>query len=747
MRLTVRSRLAALLLISFIIGGCAEPKPTLQTDQKRGTDPKLKSLDTLAIETLRNRAYGTSIEVIEALKPAQFMESRSLLASYDSDGLRVYTRIDLPRSPPPRSGYPVLIFVHGWYGRDAAPGFDFFQAADSQYARLIRHYTDRGFLVLSPALRGHGTVDGIPADGIEFLEAWDNASYLSPVFYAIDVLNLLDGLDTLERLDHERWGATGPVRVNFSQVSVSGHSQGADAVLTALAVAGEGSSVSTRINAGSLWSGCFGTRFEQAAVYGPMSNTLQAFMAGDGHWNGTAVGRDGSVNPDFVFGYPPDWIATVDTQSLHWTWQAETWSVPSVAESLDLKFGEMYRVLETNVDKLDSLVYRLSRDEAGRTVILHDPTVDRVMRRIDAVRHTQFLTEPLHLHHSDQDYYSIPRWNRALAADVRATGGDARAFAYPQNTHALTVSSYDWFSSGEVVSGFEYMLQRDASLFTNGRTADPTREKRASPTALKRYADTVSNEFFTAFEREPLEGLPRRVVRFSADGLEQYALVVEPAGEVPDRGWPVLLMSHGYHPEPRKNGRTRDGRSDRPGDYYRGLPAAYARLGFLVVWPDFRGHNVSEGFAYTQSEDPPAWYARDLVAAFRAIPSLAHADDANLFLWGHSMGGNVTLQALSALDGEVRAASVWSTWLGAGPVSDGDLHVPLELATPLIVQHGERDATVAPDWSMAAGKALETAGRDAKWILHPDSGHLFEDAARRRAIEEDVRFFRERLGH
>ena len=77
-----------------------------------------------------------------------------------------------------------------------------------------------------------------------------------------------------------------------------------------------------------------------------------------------------------------------------------------------------------------------------------------------------------------------------------------------------------------------------------------------------------------------------------------WTLVLRPSGDVPSGGWPLVMYNHGFHPNPPFYGkRTNDGVDDRPGDYYRGLPQAYARAGYTVVVPDYRGHNVSEGAA------------------------------------------------------------------------------------------------------------------------------------------------------
>jgi dienelactone hydrolase len=551
---------------------------------EKWANPGLTSLSVLSLEALRARSYGSSLQPelkLGASAGGAAYRDRgsrgkgegydSFVASYDSDGNRVYVRIDLPNLAAPASGYPVLIFVHGWYGKEAAPDFDFMIQPDSLYSRYIDAFADAGFLVLSPALRGHGTVKGIPAQGMAFLDAWDNASYLSPVFYAIDIVNLLEGVRSIETIDWTQWGHTEPVRIDPKRIGISGHSQGGDAALTTLAVSGEGSSVRNSIAAGSIWSGCFGPRLEQARIYGPMASTLEAFMSGDGSWTGSATARDGRVNPNFTFGWPSDWIVTVDTASPEWTWQADTWSVSTVAEVLQTRHREMYQAINDGVADIRDATFELVTDPSGRTVVKHDSRLRSAMKAIDAYHHEEFLSEPLHLHHSDQDYYSIPEWNADLASRVNAAGWHAVDYLYPRNTHSLLVSPYRWFSPGETVAGQPYMIQRDLALFIGGTENDVRRraDEPLSISAIRRYAAAVNNEFTPEFKRPDLDGLSRRVVSFQADGLKQYALILEPAGPPPTDGWPVLLMNHGHHPNPPDYGRIADGRPDRPGDYYR----------------------------------------------------------------------------------------------------------------------------------------------------------------------------------
>lgn len=350
----------------------------------------------------------------------------------------------------PSRGYPVVIFVHGWIGIDDAPSLDFYYGGDSNYGEMINAYVEAGFAVFTPGWRGHGTVNGIPADGVEFMQAWDNGSYLSPVFYAIDILNLLDGLSSISQLD-------------LNKINLVAHSQGGDVALITLAVAGEGSKVRNAIQAASIWSGNIPSRFTQLKTFWPMQSSPEAFMSGDGTWNGTAVGTDGRVNERLVFGYPADWIGTVNVDE--WTWQNDTWSIANVPDAIIVKLEQMYDAINTYVDEIDDAEYKMARSDGPAFAILHDSRVTAAMDRIDAFDKEQFLTESLALHHSDRDFYSFPEWNADLCGRINQAGGSCFDFEYPENTHALRVSEHRWFSSETAVPGFSYVIQRDIALF------------------------------------------------------------------------------------------------------------------------------------------------------------------------------------------------------------------------------------------------------------------------------------------
>ncbi|MDE0763167.1 MAG: hypothetical protein OSB20_05810 [Porticoccaceae bacterium] len=458
-----------------LVGGCdgrnwtdADPKRVVSAPAfARWASPTLDSLEALSIETLRQRSYAADIHIQQSIAPTRAGGGyQRYLGGYLSDGLAVYLRIDVPSTKPPSGGYPSVVFVHGWVGEQAAPDYDFELGTASASEAVIEAYVDAGFVVLIPGLRGHGTVSGSAAEGLEFLRAWDNRSYLSPIFYAIDVLNLIAGLESLERVDWQAWGREPrlAVRLDQARINLAGYSQGGDVALTALAVAGENSALATPIQAASIWAGCFASRSEQAALYGPMQDTAMAFTAGDGRWNGSATAADGRRNADFVFAYPSDLI--VNPSPADWTWQADSWHLPTVEASLNKTYSDMYARYRAGIADLVDIKYTLERDDEGSLVVVHAAGLAGQLEQIGGYHAAHYLTEPINLHHSDRDFYSPPAWNANLATRVNVAGGRLRDFVYPGTTHSLSVSSEAWFSPAGTVDGRATMIARDIALFS-----------------------------------------------------------------------------------------------------------------------------------------------------------------------------------------------------------------------------------------------------------------------------------------
>jgi hypothetical protein len=361
----------------------------------------------------------------------------------------------------------------GWISREQSQSWDFGINGESTFSGVVDTLADNGIAVIIAGYRGRGTVNDTPAQGMVYRDAWSNGSYISPIFYAIDVLNLLSGLKTLANVQWQQWllPAEPAPRFDFDKVSLWGHSQGGDVGLTALAVVGHNPRFKQRVYTASLWAGNIPDRFTQADTFGPMATTTQAFLSGDGTWTGSARGRNGEINPDFVFAWPSDWIGTVDPQSPQWTWQAEQWSVGSVAQSRRDKYREMYSALNRYVKDLQDVDFAEEKDAAGHTVFLHDPRVAEMMPQLGGYFFDHYIEAPLALHISDRDYYSFPAWNHDLARRINATGGQARVYIYRGNTHSLRHSKHDWFSPEGTVDGAPLATERDRQLFIDGALA------------------------------------------------------------------------------------------------------------------------------------------------------------------------------------------------------------------------------------------------------------------------------------
>ncbi|KAA1189133.1 alpha/beta hydrolase [Pseudohalioglobus sediminis] len=430
----------------------------------------LNSLADIAPPALRVREYGSTLTPLKRVR--ELPTQRTSLLRYTSDGLALYSRLDLPRSGPPEQGYPLVVIAPGWISREQAPGWDFGIGSEATFNAVIDAFVARRYAVITVGYRGRGTVDNVPAQGMAFRDAWGNGSYISPIFYAIDVLNLLAGLGSLDAAPWQAMLAPGEARPRFdlSRVNLWGHSQGGDVALTALAVSGRNPQFPQRVAAASIWAGNIPDRFIQADTFGPMASTPQAFMSGDGTWTGSAIGRQGEVNPDFVFAWPADWISSLDRRD--WTWQTQQWSTPSVADARLAKYREMYAALNRYVADMDDLAFSLYQDDNGRTRIRHAPEVAAIMPTLGGYHHARFIDTPLALHTSDRDYYSLPRWNHDLAGRIGEHGGQARVYIYPGNTHSLGRSEHPWFSPAGTVAGAPVAIARDLALFGGAGFSD-----------------------------------------------------------------------------------------------------------------------------------------------------------------------------------------------------------------------------------------------------------------------------------
>jgi dipeptidyl aminopeptidase/acylaminoacyl peptidase len=289
-----------------------------------------------------------------------------------------------------------------------------------------------------------------------------------------------------------------------------------------------------------------------------------------------------------------------------------------------------------------------------------------------------------------------------------------------------------------------------------------------------------------SFEKnlEDNEKYKSKLISYLSDSLKIYALVTIPKSQKPKNGFPILIFGHGFHPEPKKYGvSTKTVKDWRPGDYYRGLPEVFAENGYLVITPDYRGHNVSEGFEFTQTSYlASTYYAIDVLNLISTLSTFENTNIEDIFYLGHSMGGDVGLKTVLATN-QIKAASIWSgvsastkeQALYYGKLYDknndkttsqsikdymGKLNAAVsslgfeynidsgdainyiqDINTPIILHHARWDTSVPYQWSESLASKLFEYNKAFELFAYDSKNHLLKGGKRNIAIQRDLDFF------
>lgn len=140
------------------------------------------------------------------------------------------------------------------------------------------------------------------------------------------------------------------------------------------------------------------------------------------------------------------------------------------------------------------------------------------------------------------------------------------------------------------------------------------------------------------------ENFTRYLIEYPSDGLTITGIMQIPKnGEPP---YPVIVMNHGFFSRSVYN--SGDG-TDRAAEFLN-------RYGYLTVSSDYRSWGDSE----TGESLFYSGLAIDVINLMNAIPSIPQADPDRIGMWGHSMGGGVTLKILT-IDSRVKAAVIYSS--------------------------------------------------------------------------------------
>ena len=238
----------------------------------------------------------------------------------------------------------------------------------------------------------------------------------------------------------------------------------------------------------------------------------------------------------------------------------------------------------------------------------------------------------------------------------------------------------------------------------------------------------------------------RYVVSYQSDGLKINAMLTVPQGEKPAEGFPVVIFNHGYIAPDLY----------RTTERYVAYVDAFARNGYIVVKSDYRGHGSSEGRAESAYGNPG--YVIDVLNALASAQRYPEANPDQIAMWGHSMGGYITLRAMVA-NPDIKAGVIWAgvvasytdlfaNWFGRGGTTNrsgwrSDLietygtpeNNPafwdslsansslVDLSGPVQLHHGTGDATVPYSYSTTLEKQIQAAGKPVELFLYSGDDH------------------------
>ncbi|MGE5041367.1 MAG: alpha/beta hydrolase family protein [Candidatus Levyibacteriota bacterium] len=198
--------------------------------------PTPKSTFPLSIDYERSLSYpGSDIVIGEKLEGGS--NYKKYIASYTSDGLKIYGLLTVPDGQIPPGGFPTIIFNHGYI-----PPKQY--STTASYASYVDVFSRSGFVVFKPDYRGNGESEGNP-----------EGAYISPD-YTNDVLN---ALASVRKLPY----------VNKNKIGMWGHSMGGNISLRSMVITKD-------LKAVVIWSGVVGSYEDLFYRWNPAVHTSAA---------------------------------------------------------------------------------------------------------------------------------------------------------------------------------------------------------------------------------------------------------------------------------------------------------------------------------------------------------------------------------------------------------------------------------------------------------------------------------------
>jgi dienelactone hydrolase len=253
----------------------------------------------------------------------------------------------------------------------------------------------------------------------------------------------------------------------------------------------------------------------------------------------------------------------------------------------------------------------------------------------------------------------------------------------------------------------------------------------------------------------------RTLITYPSDSLKIYGFM-----DVPRRGqppYPVIIAIHGYI----------DPGIYQTLDYTTHYADALARAGFLVLHPNLRDYPPSDSgenlFRVGMAED-----ILNLIAIVKETGgkpgALQLANPNAIGMWGHSMGGGITLRVIT-VSSDVRAAVLYGAMSGdeqqnweainrwsSGQRGLAELKVPVSeltgispinfldrITAAVSINHGQSDPLVPLKWSLDLCDRLKALGKSVECYTYKNEPHTFSGEGDQLFIQRSIDFFRREL--
>lgn len=198
-----RRKFSSTMTIPQVVKNIVQPTPT----------------NSLQILYLREKSYPGSDLVIEETL-ADGSNYKRYIASYYSEGLKIYGLLTIPVGNMPSGGWPAIIFNHGYITPES-------YTPTANYVSYVDAFARSNYVVFKPDYRGNGKSDGQPG-----------SAYFSSN-YDIDDLNAISSIKKNSN-------------VNPNKIGVWGHSLGGHITLVDMVT-------SSDIKVAVIWGGVVGS--------------------------------------------------------------------------------------------------------------------------------------------------------------------------------------------------------------------------------------------------------------------------------------------------------------------------------------------------------------------------------------------------------------------------------------------------------------------------------------------------------